>query len=66
VDRQFLPEGGTQNDVALHADFYTRRGFGLSGSVQYERWIVPLLAANHQSNLAVSFQFSFWPVVHTY
>ena len=66
VDRQFLPQGGTQNDVAVSADFFTRPGFGFSGSIQYERWMIPLLAANHQSNLAASFQFSFWPEVHTH
>ena len=64
IDRQFLPQGGTQNDVALNADFFTGPGFRLSGSVQYERWLLPLLAASHQSNLAASFQFSFWPAVH--
>jgi hypothetical protein len=66
VDRQFLPQGGTQNDVAVNADFFTRPGWGFSGSIQYERWMIPLLAANHQSNLAVSFQFSFSPEVHAH
>jgi hypothetical protein len=66
VDRQFLPQGGTQNDVAVNADFFTGPGFRFSGSLQYERWLVPLLAANRQSNVAASFQFSFWPEVHVH
>jgi Capsule assembly protein Wzi len=66
VDRQFLPQGGTQNDVAVNAVFFTRPGFGFSGSIQYERWMIPLLASNHQSDLVVSFQFSFSPEVHAH
>ena len=65
VDRQYLPQGGTQNDVAVNADIFTGTGFRFSGNVQYERWQIPLLATGRQSDVAVSFQFSFWPAVHT-
>jgi hypothetical protein len=61
VDRQFLPQGGTQNDAAVNADFFVKSGFRLSGMLQYERWQIPLLATNRQSNIAASFQFGFWP-----
>ena len=64
VDRLFLPQGGTQNDVAVNADIFTGPGFRFSGNVQYERWQIPLLATNRQSNVAASFQFGFWPVRH--
>ena len=66
VDRQFLPQGGTQNDIAVNADIFTGPGFRFAGSVQYERWLIPLLAANRQSNFGASFQFSFWPGVHAH
>lgn len=65
VDREYLPQGGTQNDVAVNADIFTGPGFRFSGNVQYERWQIPLLATNRQSDVAVSFEFSFWPAVHT-
>ena len=65
VDRLFLPQGGTQNDVAVNAAFFTARGMSFSGNVQYERWFIPLLATNHQSTVAASFQLSFWPEVHS-
>jgi len=61
IDQQYLPQGGTQNDAALNADFLLKSGFRLSGTVQYENWQIPLLAANRQSNLAVSFQVGYWP-----
>jgi len=64
VDRQFLPQGGTQNDVAVNADIFLGPGFRFSGNVQYERWQIPMLATNRQSNVAASFEFGFWPVAH--
>ena len=63
IDRQFLPQGGTQNDVQVNSDFLLRSGFRLSGGLQYERWQIPLLAANHQSNVTASFEFSYLPKV---
>jgi len=62
VDQQFLPQGGTQNDVGVNADIFSGGGFRLSGNVQYERWQIPLLATTRQSNVAASFQIGFWPV----
>jgi hypothetical protein len=64
IDSRFLAGGGTQNDVGLNGDFLLKSGFRLSGSVQYESWEIPLLAANRQSNIAVSFQLGYWPRGH--
>lgn len=64
IDRQYLPEGGTQNDVSVNADIFTGPGYRFSGNLQYERWRIPVLATNRQSNIAASFQFSFWPTPH--
>jgi membrane-associated phospholipid phosphatase len=61
VDRQFLPDGGTQNDIAVNSDFLLKSGFRLTGMLQYERWQIPLLALNRQSDLTASFQIGFWP-----
>jgi membrane-associated phospholipid phosphatase len=64
VDQKFLPQGGTQNDVAVNADIFAGAGFRLSGNIQYERWQIPMLATNNQSNVAASFEFGFWPRAH--
>ncbi len=61
IDRQYLPQGGTQNDFGVNADILTELGFRFSGAVQYEQWQIPLLATSFQSNLAASFQVGFWP-----
>jgi membrane-associated phospholipid phosphatase len=63
IDRQYLPQGGTQNDVALNSDFMTKSGFRFTGTLQYERWEIPLLATTRQSNVTASFQLSYWPHV---
>src|SRR5262249_41514283 len=65
VDAQFLPQGGTQNDASVNADFIVKAGFRFSGTVQYERWQMPLLATTPQSSVAASFQLTYWPRVHT-
>ncbi|HEY6339367.1 MAG TPA: capsule assembly Wzi family protein [Candidatus Sulfotelmatobacter sp.] len=63
VDSQFLPRGGTQNDAAVNADFLTKSGFRFSGTLQYERWQIPLLAVNPRSNITAWFQLGYWPQV---
>jgi membrane-associated phospholipid phosphatase len=61
VDREFLPQGGTQNDVAVNTDFLLKSGFRLTGTLQYESWQIPLLAANRQGNVTASLQLGYWP-----
>jgi hypothetical protein len=61
LDPGYIPQGGSQNDVAVDADIFAGQGFRFTGNVQYERWRIPLLSTSRQSNIAVSFQFSFWP-----
>jgi membrane-associated phospholipid phosphatase len=61
VDAQWLPQGGTQNDVAVNSDFLLGSGLRLTGKLQYESWQIPLLATGPQSNIAASLEFSYWP-----
>jgi hypothetical protein len=64
VDSQFLPQGGTQNDVAVKSDFLLKSGFQFSGAVQYETWLMPLLAAGPQTNVSAQIQLAYWPHRH--
>ncbi len=64
VDSQFLPQGGTQNDVGFNCAFSLRSGLRFSGKFQYEQWQMPLLAPTRQSNVAASFQVAYWPSIH--
>jgi len=66
LDPGYIPQGGSQNDIAVNADFFGGSGFRFTGNVQYEQWRIPLLAANRQSNVTVSFELGFWPTPHKY
>jgi membrane-associated phospholipid phosphatase len=63
IDQQFLPQGGSQTDAAVNADLLMRSGFRVTSTLQYERWLIPVLASGPQSNITASFQFSFCPKV---
>jgi len=64
LDPGYLPQGGTQNDIAVNADILTGLGFRFQGNLQYEQWQLPLVATTRQSDISVSVQFSFWPTPH--
>ncbi len=61
IDAQYLPQGGTQNDVGVIADIFTESRFRFTGNLQYESWQIPLLAASRQNNVVASFEIGFWP-----
>jgi membrane-associated phospholipid phosphatase len=61
IDRQYLPQGGTQNDVGLSTDLFAKSGFRFTGSLQYEQWQIPLIENARQSNVAASLQIGYWP-----
>jgi hypothetical protein len=61
IDRQYVPQGGTQNDVAVNADIFVGPSIRISANVQYERWDIPFLATAAQSNVLASFEVGFWP-----
>ena len=61
VSHQFMPGGGTLTDAALSASVWLRDDLSVSGSVQYERWLFPVITPGPQTNLTSSLQLTFWP-----
>jgi hypothetical protein len=61
TDGQFVPRGGTMNDVGARVDVWLNRKIEVSGSMQYEKWNFPILAPAPQSNVTAAFQLTFWP-----
>jgi hypothetical protein len=61
IDGQFSPGGGTVNDAEVRAAVQLNRTTEVSGSLQYEKWNIPVLANGPQSNLTTSVQVTFWP-----
>jgi hypothetical protein len=61
VSQQFMPGGGSLTDVSLSANLWLRNDLSVSGSVQYERWLYPVVTPGAQTNLTTSVQMVFWP-----
>ncbi len=61
VSHEFIPNGGTQADASVRADFWVRSSCSLSAVVQYEAWNFPVIAMGRQSDVTSSVQLSFWP-----
>src|SRR6266571_2559345 len=63
VSQEFIPGGGTLNDVAASADFWVRPSVRVAASVQYENWTFPVLWPVPKNNVTSSLQISFSPGV---
>jgi hypothetical protein len=61
IDGRYSPGGGTVDDAGVRAAVGLTGASELSGSVQYEKWSIPLLATGPHSNWTTSAQFTFWP-----
>ncbi len=62
LDTQFIPNGGTVNDGAVSTDYWLGQNVRLSGSLQYEKWQIPVLDSSPKSNVTASFELGFWPL----
>jgi hypothetical protein len=63
VSHEFIPQGGTQADASVRAEFWVRSTLSLSAEVQYEAWTYPVIEAARQSDITSLVQISFWPKV---
>ncbi len=61
VSKDFIPSGETINDASAAVNWWLRGIVSFSASVQYEKWLAPLLAAGPQTNWTSSIQVTFWP-----
>jgi hypothetical protein len=60
VSKDFIG-GGRSSDYAARGELMLAHSVGISGSVQYEHWWFPVLSATTQSDVAASFQLTFYP-----
>src|SRR6266849_2671375 len=54
VSQEFIPGGGTLTDVGARGDYWVRSNLSLSASVQYERWLFPVIQPNAQRNVSAA------------
>jgi membrane-associated phospholipid phosphatase len=60
VSREFL-NGGGLNDFGIQTKFRLHPNLYLSGQLQYESWMFPVLSTSSQSDLTTSIEISFHP-----
>ena len=61
VDKDFVPGGETVNGGSVKINWWVHNDVSLSGAVQYEKWVAPLLAPGPQTNWTSSVEIEFSP-----
>jgi hypothetical protein len=61
VDGNFIPGGETINDGSVKLNWQLRDNWSVSASLQYEKWLAPILAPTAQTNWTSSVNVTFWP-----
>ncbi len=61
VSQQFVPGGGTLTDVGVQGDYWPCQILGLRASVQYERWLFPVIQPGPQRDVSASLGIQIQP-----
>ena len=61
ASQEFIPRGGTLTDIGVRGDYWVRSTLSLSASVQYERWLFPVIQAGPERNVAAFVEIRFQP-----
>jgi hypothetical protein len=61
ISQQFLPGGGSLTDAGVRGDYWLRSNLSFSASVQYERWLIPVIQPNESKNVSATVEILFQP-----
>ena len=61
VSQQFMPGGGSLTDVGARGDWWVRSNLSVSATVQYERWLFPIIQPNANTNVSATVEILFQP-----
>jgi hypothetical protein len=61
VSQQFIPGGGSLTDFGVRGDYWFQRAVGFSASVQYERWLFPVIQPTPETDVSASIGLQFQP-----
>jgi hypothetical protein len=61
VSQQFVPGGGTLTDLGLRTDYWPTQIFGITSSVQFERWLFPVIRPGRQNDFSTSLGIQIQP-----
>jgi hypothetical protein len=61
VSQVFVPQGGTVTDFGVRGDYWWRSNVSFSASVQYERWLFPVIQPNAEKPVSATIEILFQP-----
>jgi membrane-associated phospholipid phosphatase len=61
VSQQLEPGGGSLTDISVRGDYWVRPDVSISASVQYERWLFPVVQPNIERPVSATLQIQFAP-----
>jgi hypothetical protein len=61
VSQVFVPQGGTVTDFGVRGDYWWRSNLSFSASVQYERWLFPVIQPNAEKPISATIEIQFQP-----
>jgi membrane-associated phospholipid phosphatase len=61
VSQVFVPQGGTVTDFGVRGEYWWRSNLSLSASLQYERWLFPVIQPNAEKPVSATIQILFQP-----
>jgi Capsule assembly protein Wzi/PAP2 superfamily len=61
VSQQFVPGGGSLTDIGVRGDYWMRPSLSFSASVQYGRWLFPVLQPNAVTTVSATVEIQFQP-----
>jgi len=61
VSQELVPQGGTVTDFGIRGDYWLRSNLSFSASVQYERWLFPVIQPFSERPITATLEVSFQP-----
>jgi membrane-associated phospholipid phosphatase len=61
VSQVFVPQGGTVTDFGVRGDYWWRSNLSFSASIQYERWLFPVIQPNADKPVSAAIEILFQP-----
>jgi membrane-associated phospholipid phosphatase len=61
VSQQLMPGGGSVTDLGVRGDYWVRPDVSISASIQYERWLFPILQPNIERPVSATIEIQFVP-----
>jgi hypothetical protein len=61
VSQEYIGGGGTVTDFGVRGDYWWRSNISFSASVQYERWLFPVIQGNAEKPVSATIEIQFQP-----